>query len=73
MNILGREKTILFFNSLLHGLDITSIIKMNVSILDAAFGIILTFILGWLFGVSISLIYNFSLKSINSRKDKSKE
>lgn len=63
MNIIGRENAILFFNSLLHGLDITSIVKMNVSIGDSALGIILTFILGWLFGVGISLIYNFSFSS----------
>lgn len=63
MNLLGRDNAIQFFNSLLHGLDITSIVKMNVTIGESFIGILLTFILGWFFGVSVSLLYNFSFSS----------
>ena len=45
MNTAGQDGTISFFNSLLHGLDTTSIIRMDVPLLEAFFGIIQTFIL----------------------------
>ena len=57
----GREETIFFFNSLLHGLDVEPIIRMSVPPLDAFFGIIQTFILGWLVGALIAAIYNIGL------------
>lgn len=57
----GREGTIFFFNSLLHGLDVEPIIRMSVPPLDALFGIIQTFILGWLVGALIAAIYNVSI------------
>lgn len=57
----GREGTIFFFNSLLHGLDIEPLIRMSVPPLDALFGIIQTFILGWLIGALIAAIYNIGL------------
>lgn len=56
----GREGTIFFFNNLLHGLDVEPIIRMNVPPLDAFFGIIQTFVLGWLIGALIAAIYNSS-------------
>lgn len=62
MKTVGREGTILFFNSLLHGLDVSSVIRMDMSFLEATIGIIQTFILAWLSGASIAGIYNFSLK-----------
>jgi len=59
----GQEGTIKFFNSLLHGLDATSIIRMDVSLLEAFFGIVQTFIIGWLIGASIAAFYNAQIKS----------
>lgn len=61
MVTVGREGTIFFFNSLLHGLDVAPIIRMNVPALDAIFGIIQTFILGWLVGALIAAIYNIGM------------
>lgn len=58
----GPGGTIKFFNSLLHGLDTTSIIRMNVSLLEAFFGIVQTFVIGWLVGASIAAFYNAQLK-----------
>ncbi|MCW9709069.1 MULTISPECIES: DUF5676 family membrane protein [Fodinibius] len=57
----GREGTIFFFNSLLHGLDVEPIIRMSVPPLDALFGLIQTFILGWLVGALIAAIYNIGI------------
>ncbi len=62
MAIAGKEKTILFFNSLLHGVDVTSIIRMNMPFPEMLMGIIEIFILGWLTGATIASIYNFGLK-----------
>ena len=59
----GQEGTITFFNSLLHGLNVTSIIRMDVPLLEALFGIVQTFILGWLIGACIAAFYNVQLKT----------
>ena len=63
MTTAGQEETISFFNSLLHGLDTTSIIRMDVPLLEAFFGIIQTFILGWLIGACIGAFYNAQIKN----------
>ena len=60
MSTVGRGGTILFFNSLLHGIDITSILRMNMPFWEIIVGIIEIFILGWLTGAAIAGIYNFS-------------
>ena len=58
MAILGKNSSIVFFNSLLHGLDVRLIIRMDVPLREAVIGIIETFILGGLFGAVIALVYN---------------
>ncbi len=62
MATVGQEDSIIFFNSLFHGLDTTSIIRVHVPLLEALFGIIQTFILGWLIGACIAAFYNAQLK-----------
>ncbi|WP_445752733.1 DUF5676 family membrane protein [Polaribacter sp.] len=59
----GKEGSIAFFNSLLHGLDTSNIIRMDVSLLEAFFGIIQMFILWWLIGACIAVFYNVHLKN----------
>ncbi len=59
MSIVGREGTILFFNSLMHGLDVSSIIRMDMPFWEMIIGIIEMFILAWLVGATIASIYNF--------------
>lgn len=61
MLTVGRDGTIQFFNNLLHGLDSSSIIRMNVPIAEVLMGLIQTFVLGWLIGASVAGIYNFSI------------
>lgn len=58
----GEEGTIIFFNSLVHGLDTSNIIRMDVPLLEAFFGIVQTFILGWLVGACIAAFYNAQIK-----------
>ncbi len=62
MYSLGHAGTVKFFNSILHGLDVSSIVRMDVPIWKALIGLIETFILGWLIGACIAAFYNASLK-----------
>lgn len=62
MFTVGHEGSVKFFNSLLHGLDVSTIMRMNIPLWEAGLGIIQTFILGWLIGACIALLYNFQIK-----------
>ncbi len=62
MVTVGREGTIQFFNSLFHGLDTSSIIRMYVPWWEGLIGIVEIFIIGWLVGACIAAIYNVSQK-----------
>ena len=62
MKTAGQEGTITFFNSLLHGLDTTSIIRMDVPLIEVLMGIVQTFILWWLIGACIGAFYNAQIK-----------
>ena len=61
MATVPREKAVIFFNSLLHGLDVGPILKTSVPISQVALGMVTTFILGWFAGVLIAGLYNLSL------------
>ena len=63
MLTVGRNGTIQFFNTLLHGLDVSSIIRMDVSAVEVVLGIVQTFILCWLIGAGIAAIYNVASKT----------
>jgi hypothetical protein len=58
----GHEGSVAFFNSLLHGLDVSTIIRMDIPLWEAGLGIIQTFILGWLVGACIAALYNWQIK-----------
>lgn len=62
MTTVGKEGTIFFFNSLMHGIDVSSILRMNMPLWEMTTGIIEIFILGWLTGATIASIYNFGKK-----------
>lgn len=62
MLTVGHNGTVNFFNSLLHGLDVSSIVRMDIPLWEAGIGIIETFILGWLVGACIAGFYNMTLK-----------
>lgn len=66
MSTVGREASILFFNSLMHGLDVTSIIRMNMPLWEMILGIIEIFIMGWLIGATIASIYNLGSKKLST-------
>ncbi|UGU14684.1 DUF5676 family membrane protein [Sinomicrobium kalidii] len=63
----GYEGTVRFINSLLHGIDVSAIIRMDISLWEAGIGLIETFVLGWLAGACIAIFYNISVKKSISR------
>lgn len=63
MATVGHGGTVSFFNSILHGIDTTSIIRTDVSFWEACMGIIEVFIIGWLVGACLAAIYNISSKT----------
>lgn len=64
MGIRGPEATIAFFNNLMHGLDLSSVVrKTPMTIGEALTGIVEWFIIGWLIGASIAVLYNVTSKN----------
>ncbi len=59
---IGQQGSVKFFNSLLHGLDVTTIMRMDIPLWEAGLGIVMTFILGWLVGACVSSLYNWQIK-----------
>lgn len=59
MSIAGPQTSVSFFNSLMHGIDGSSIIrKTPMPLSEAAVGIAEWFVIGWLIGASVAAIYN---------------
>jgi hypothetical protein len=58
----GHTGTVKFFNSILHGLDVSDILRTDIPLWEAGVGIIATFIIGWLIGASIAVFYNLTSK-----------
>lgn len=55
----GREGSILFFNSLMHGIDVAPIIRTEMPWWEMVMGLVEIFIVGWLTGAAVAGIYNF--------------
>lgn len=62
MYYLGHDGTVTYFNNMLHGIDISTIVKMNVTLAEAFAGIIEIFILGTFIGICIGGFYNILLQ-----------
>lgn len=58
MLVLPHEAAIAFFNSLMHGIDVSTIMRWDMPWWEMCLGVIQTFILGWFFGTLIASIYN---------------
>jgi len=59
MLVAGQNGTTLFFNTVLHGLDVSTISRMNVPAAQSIVGILLTFGMGWITGFLTGSIYNW--------------
>ena len=61
---LGNEAIAKFFGYLAHGFDFAPILRTApITITEAAIGIIQWFIIAWLSGASIAILYNSTLKT----------
>lgn len=69
MASVGHDGAVKFFNSILHGLDVSSIIRMQVSWVEALIGIVETFIIAWFIGSCIACFYNISFIKEKKFKD----
>ena len=69
MAILGKEGSIDFFNRLLHGIDVTTIIRMDMPVSEMFTGLVETFILAWLVGATIASLYNLTLRSPKNSRE----
>lgn len=59
MSTVPRDKAIVFFNGLLHGLDVGPILRAHVPLGEVLLGIVATFVLGWFAGAMIAGFYNW--------------
>lgn len=53
-----RPAVVAFFNSLMHGWDMEPIMRWDMPWWEAAVGVVEVFILGWLIGTVIAVLYN---------------
>lgn len=58
MALAGTEGTAFFFNTLLHGLDVSGIIRPDVPWWEALIGITESYVLAWIAGAGTAAIYN---------------
>lgn len=63
MMTVPQEVAIRFFNSVMHGVDVTPIMRWDMSWWEMVVGVLEIFILGWLFGAIIAVFYNMGLKN----------
>lgn len=66
MMTVPQETAIKFFNSLMHGVDVTTIMRWDMPIWETVLGTIETFVFGWLFGALIACCYNCCAKPVRS-------
>ena len=62
MATVSHDQAVVFFNSLLHGLDVGPILKTSVPVSQVALGLVTIFILCWFAGVLIAGIYNLCVR-----------
>ena len=59
----GPPVLVIFFNGLFHGADLTPILKGSGSAWITVTGFVNTFILSWLFGALVAVVYNLAGES----------
>tara|TARA_R110000868_G_scaffold340678_1_gene601359 strand:- start:653 stop:895 length:243 start_codon:yes stop_codon:yes gene_type:complete len=62
MMTVSQDVAIHFFNSLMHGIDVTTIMRWDMPWWEMIVGVLEIFILGWLFGAIIAVFYNVGVK-----------
>lgn len=62
MMTVPQDAAIRFFNSILHGVDVTPIIRWDMPWWEMLIGVLEVFILGWLFGALMASVYNYGIR-----------
>ena len=62
MMTVPKDVAIRFFNSIMHGVDVTPIMRWDMPWWEMVVGVLEIFILGWLFGAIIAVFYNLGSK-----------
>jgi hypothetical protein len=62
MATVPREKAVVFFNSLLHGINVEPILRTSVPAGEVVLGLATTLIFGWFAGVLVAGFYNLGLR-----------
>jgi hypothetical protein len=62
MASVSRERQIVFFNSLLHGVDVAPVLRTSMPPWEMTMGLVEAFVVAWLIGSSIAGIYNVSAR-----------
>ena len=57
-----QDAVVRFFNSIVHGWNVGSIMRWDMPWWEAAIGVLEMFILGWLFGALVAALYNVGAK-----------
>ena len=57
-----KDVVIRFFNSLMHGVDVTPIMRWEMPWWEMFVGVTEIFILGWLWGALVAVLYNLATK-----------
>jgi hypothetical protein len=60
--LLPRGSMVYAANSIMHSIDISTIAAGTITPLQASFGFVLAFVIGWLIATSFALAYNFMEK-----------
>ena len=57
--IAGHEGVVFVLNSIIHGVDFSSILRHDMAASEMTIGIVEVFVIGYLMGATIASIYNF--------------
>lgn len=66
MATVSKKAAVTFFNSLLHGVDVTHVLRGGIPLWQLCLGVVETFVLGWLIGAAIAAFYNLSGKELTA-------
>jgi len=61
MLVAPKELVVRFFNSIMHGLDVESVVRWDMPWSEALVGTVEVILLGWLFGALIASLYNLAV------------
>lgn len=62
-----KEEAGFFFNSIVHGIDGSFILRLDMPLSEMIVGIFEVFILGWLLGTAVAIFYNLGSRGGGDR------